>query len=328
MSISKKKLFQIVEAFRQTKIAVLGDLILDRYLFGSVERISPEAPVPVIKVEREEFRPGGAANVAQNISSLQASSLLIGICGEDAFGKELERLTGGEKFFLRKKGQATILKTRIMASRQQLLRIDRDYQLTADQKDLLEIISALKKFQPDAIVISDYAKGFVTGDLMLALLNYCRENKIDLFVDPKAPNYPLYRGVSALTPNRKETKEMLAKYNDLEHALKKIIKKYQTKYAVITLGEEGICGKQIGHRSYLLPAFSREVFDVTGAGDTVIAVFALALTVSGSLREALFLANLAASLVVGKVGTAAIDYREYLKRIELLKKDEFKLKHL
>jgi len=322
--IPPKRIDEICSRFGKKRILVYGDVILDRYIFGFVERISPEAPVPVVRVTREESRLGGAGNVAANIDRLGAEGLLMGVVGDDPFGAEALRLKVGNTYVRRDRLNATVVKTRIIAEKQQMVRLDREMPITFDSALEKEMKKTITGLNVDGIIVSDYAKGTVTEGIMQALKNRASKLKIPLWVDPKPGHAAFYRGVSGVTPNLKEAEEMLQKKLDSEGRLCRAVAALRNKlnvaHVVITRGSQGISAGERGGRVFHLPAFSREVFDVTGAGDTVTAVLTLALTAGASLREAVSMANAAASIVVETVGTGQVTVAELKARLKWLRK--------
>ncbi len=310
---------EICSRFSGRRVLVYGDVILDRYIFGRVERISPEAPVPVVSVELEESRLGGAGNVAANIDRLGANGVLLGVAGEDAFAAEIARLKTEGNRVVRDAHSRTIVKTRLVSQRQQIVRIDRDgrIRLEADVMERLRAVIAAERV--DGIIVSDYAKGTVNAEVMALLKARADTAGIPIVVDPKPSHFRLYRGVTGLTPNLKEAAEMAGRpiggEDDLAPALHRIRRRFGTRFTLITRGSGGISAAETGRRIFHLPAFSREVFDVTGAGDTVVAVLTLALAVGSELREAVALANAAASIVVERVGTSQVTPEELLERM-------------
>jgi D-beta-D-heptose 7-phosphate kinase/D-beta-D-heptose 1-phosphate adenosyltransferase len=298
---------------------VYGDVILDRYIFGQVERISPEAPVPVLKVSSEELRLGGAGNVAVNIDRLGADGLLLGVIGQDRFGAEIVRIKGSAAPLILDPQNKTIIKTRIISQRQQIVRVDREEKVVLHDALSERIAAAVAAARVDGIVVSDYGKGTVNGAIMELLKRKAADAGIPIVVDPKPPHFALYRGVTAITPNVKEAEEMVGRAivsdADAGLALKQIRRKYRTRFTLITRGSHGISAVSRGGKQFHLPAFSHEVFDVTGAGDTVVAVLTLALVAGASLREAVAMANAAASIVIEKVGTAHVSAEELKTRL-------------
>lgn len=321
--IPPKRIDEICSRFGKKKILVYGDVILDRYIFGFVERISPEAPVPVVRVTREESRLGGAGNVAANIDRLGAEGLLMGVVGDDPYGAEALRLKTGSSHVRLDRLNTTVVKTRVVAEKQQMVRLDREMPITFDESLEKEMTKTIAGLKVDGIIVSDYAKGTVTEGIMKALKNRALELKIHLVVDPKPGHAALYRGVSGITPNLREAEEMLQKKLDSEERLRRAVtvmrNRLNVDYVIITRGSQGISAGERGGRVFHLPAFSREVFDVTGAGDTVTAVLTLALTTGASLREAVSMANAAASIVVEKVGTGQVSVAELKTRLKWLR---------
>ncbi len=309
---------EICGRFAGKSILVYGDVILDRYIFGQVERISPEAPVPVLSVELEESRLGGAGNVAANIDRLGAQGLLLGVAGRDAYADEIARLKGEGDRVLRDAASRTIVKTRVIAQRQQVVRIDRDGLIRMEADVLERLGAAIAAAKADGIIVSDYAKGSVNAAVM-AMLRERAAAGIPIVVDPKPAHAALYEGVTGMTPNLKEAAELagrpVAGDAGLAWALGRIRRRFRSRFALITRGSQGISAAEQGRKMFHLPAYSREVFDVTGAGDTVVAVLTLALAAGADLREAVALANAAASVVVEKVGTSQVTREELLERM-------------
>jgi rfaE bifunctional protein kinase chain/domain len=319
-----KRINEICGRFAGKKILVYGDIILDRYIFGQVERISPEAPVPVLKVSSEELRLGGAGNVAANIDHLGASGLLLGVIGDDGLAAEIARLKTGADSVIRDPRNKTIVKTRIMSQRQQIVRVDREEKIVLGPVLFERIRGFIAGAGVDGIIVSDYAKGTVNGAVMDLLKSKAEAGGIPIVVDPKPPHFPLYRDVTAITPNLKEAEEMfgkgIASDDDAALALQRIRRKFRTRFTLITRGSHGISAAARGGKIFHLPAFSHEVFDVTGAGDTVVAVLTLALVSGATLREAVALANAAASIVVEKIGTSQVSPEELKSRLQYILK--------
>lgn len=316
------RIAEICSRFAGKKILVYGDVILDRYIFGQVERISPEAPVPVITVELEESRLGGAGNVAANIDSLGASGQLLGVTGRDGFAEEVARLKPTGNRVVRDAKNNTIVKTRVISQRQQIVRIDREGRILLGKAALKRIHSVIASAGFDGIIVSDYGKGTVNAEVMALLRARAVAGAIPIVVDPKPPHFDLYRGVTGVTPNLKEAEQMAGRTirsdADAARALNRIRRKYQTRFTLVTRGSQGISAAEKNRRMFHLPAFSREVFDVTGAGDTVVAVLTLALVAGADLREAVALANAAASIVVEKVGTSQVGLEELQDRLAFI----------
>ena len=301
---------------------VIGDLMLDRYLWGEVERISPEAPVPVVLLKQETECAGGAANVAANLASLGVKTRLVGYIGADDDGSRLKRAIhdiGVEtRGLLHSETHATIAKTRIIGGHQQMLRLDRESRAAYSGKDmqaLLRIVHQQLAEQPAVVVLSDYAKGVLTPQLCQAVIAEARRLGIPVLVDPKGRDYSKYAGATALTPNKREAAEACqvdARNNPaLLNAAVKLRGELGLDFLAVTRGEEGVTLIEQDHSRHI-PATAKQVFDVSGAGDTVIATLAAGLIAGLSRHEALHLANLAAGIVVGRVGTVAIKREELL----------------
>jgi len=323
--IKLKRVEEICAQFEKKRILVYGDVILDRYIFGSVNRISPEAPVPVVKVEKEEFRLGGAGNVAANIDKLGARGLLMGIAGEDIYAGKLLELKPVDNAITRAGVNQTLVKTRVISQRQQIVRIDREEPVRVTPGIETGIIRAVKELANDelhGIIVSDYAKGTLTREIMESLADQAQDRQIPIVVDPKPPNFPFYRGIDGITPNRREAETIVNKKietdDDAAAAVKLIRRKFKTKFSIITRGGKGITAGEAGKKIFHLPAFNHEVYDVTGAGDTVVSVLLLALVCGADLREAAALANGAASIVVEKVGTSQVTMDELCQRMKYL----------
>ena len=289
------RLEEILKQFKKQRILVVGDLMLDRFVWGKVSRISPEAPVPIVKMERESFSPGGAGNVAANITSLGAGAKIIGVIGDDSEGRVLKEILKNRQIkgpFLIDSSRPTITKTRIIATNQQLLRLDREeeYPLSRQCEKKIEKYLRENIRNASALLISDYGKGTITPFLLKKSIFLAKRYKKIITVDPKVEHFSLYREVSLLTPNRQEAalgiKEPQPKTQKEVTALgRKIKEKLKPQYLLITQGEEGMTifeKERIAH----IPAKTREVFDVTGAGDTVIGVATLALSAGATILEA------------------------------------------
>ncbi len=300
---------------------VIGDLMLDRYLWGKVERVSPEAPVPVVLLDKENCRPGGAANVAANIAGLGLTCRLLGYVGNDADGRQLiEAVTQtgvATQAIVSLPRRPTITKTRIVGGHQQMLRVDResDGPFDAEERQLLEqAIAKAMAEAPAVVVLSDYAKGVLHPDICQLVIGLAHKAGIPVLVDPKGRDYGKYRGATALTPNRRETSEACGGIADIDlllDAADRLRQKLGLNFLAVTRSEEGISLIEDGQRLQI-PAMAKQVFDVSGAGDTVIATLAAGLVAGLSHYDALHLANLAAGIVVGKVGTIAITAEELL----------------
>lgn len=310
------KLIKIIDNFKGKKIGVIGDVMLDHFIFGDVERISPEAPVPVVFVNKETFIPGGAANTASNIVALGGEVFVVGLIGPDEAGKqlilELKKRKINTDGLLVAKDRITIQKTRVVARNQQVVRVDReicgDINNLQENKEIDFISSCIKDW--DSLVISDYNKGFVTKRLAEKLIELANNHKKPIIADTKPCHLPYFKDITVLLPNRKEAVEM-AGTDDVKKAGKIIQKKINCS-VLIKQGAEGMTlfeDKKVSH----LPVKVKEVFDVVGAGDTVAAAISLSLPSGADLEESAVIANYAAGIVVGKIGTAVV-YPEELKK--------------
>jgi len=305
--------------FDQAAVLVVGDVMLDRYWHGATNRISPEAPVPVVKVEQIEDRPGGAANVALNVAALGAPAWLIGVTGQDEAADSLaERLhaVGVDARFQRIASQPTIVKLRVMSRHQQLLRLDFEEPFRTDEAALLAEVSALLD-KAKVLVLSDYGKGALKNHQ--ALIQAARARNIPVLADPKGKDFAIYRGASLITPNLAEFEVVVGRCSDEAELVAKGLKllaELELGALLVTRGEHGMTLLRQGFPALHLPARAREVFDVTGAGDTVISTLASALAAGVELPQAVALANLAAGIVVGKLGTASISAPELRRAVQ------------
>jgi len=317
---------KILSRFSKVKILVVGDIMMDRFIWGKVSRISPEAPVPVVAVEKETFLLGGAANVVNNINSLGGKVSLCGVVGDDEMGekiiKELTEMRIGLHGTFVEEGRQTTTKTRIIAHHQQLVRIDRetaDHPRISTSRILSEFLKKnIENF--DGIILSDYGKGLLTKELIRATIRRVREIKKFIMVDPKLKNFFYYKGATVVTPNVAEASAasgiLINDLSSLKRAGRRLLKKLGCDVLVITRGEEGIAIFEPHQEPFLVPTVAKEVYDVTGAGDTVIGTMALALGTGARVIEAAKLANYAAGIVVGKIGTATVNRTELIKVIK------------
>ena len=321
---------KILGNFRRCRILVVGDLMLDQYVYGKVSRISPEAPVPVVEVESESFFPGGAANVARNLRALGGQVELLGIVGDDLMGRELRRMMNKAGVdthgFLADKKRPTILKTRIIAIRQQVVRIDREDKRRATNGFHRRAINFLKREirSLDAVIFEDYGKGFVQQDFLDEMLGIAKKGGLLTFADPNAHHRLRFHGLTGITPNRKEAFWLagmadhagpageVLKDRPLMEVGKNLLRLTSVENVLITLGEHGMCLFREGDKPHHIPSVAREVFDVSGAGDTVISAFSLALSAGLDPASAAYVANQAAGLVVAKAGTATVSPAELL----------------
>ncbi len=312
----------LVERFAGRRVGVLGDLMLDRYLWGRVERISPEAPVPVVEIERESFTLGGAGNVAMNLRALGADPRLVGVVGRDAVGDELlaafrERGVdpGG---IVVDASRPTTVKTRVIAHSQQVVRYDRESRADVGGEALERVFDVMRRELPacDALVVSDYGKGVVHPETLSVALGLARAKGIPVCVDPKESHIDHYRGVSILTPNQHEAGWVQGRRIVDEASLREVGRGLQQRLeaeaVLVTRGAQGMTLFERGGRETHIPTAAREVFDVTGAGDTVVSVVALALAAGADFKTACFVSNHAAGIVIREVGTASCSPQQLL----------------
>ncbi len=329
---------EIIRNFSGKNILIVGDIILDRYIWGKVSRISPEAPVPVVEVTEENFLPGGSANVAANITSLGGKAYLVGVKGNDRAGEILVRLLDESGIItdgIFTDERPTTVKTRVIAHHQQVVRFDKESNLRLNSIIKKKIIDYIRKMVNndalDAVIISDYKKGVIDMELVKEILKLTRKKDIFVSVDPKPEHFPYYRGVSLITPNFREASEGSGiKIKDEESLIKagnKLLRSLKCDAVLITRGEEGMSlflredGRWKTKRNYFyIPARAKKVFDVTGAGDTVIATVTLAYVAGSDILEACEISNYAAGIVVGEVGTATVTQKELLETIKEAKK--------
>ena len=329
IKLSTHRVRHLLRNAASSRILVVGDVMLDQFIWGSVARISPEAPVPVLDFQRESFMPGGAANVARNLAAMTDSTEIFGAVGRDAAAGQLAEI-------LKKQGigcrgliacptRPTSVKTRIVAHQQQVVRIDRESRENLDGPLTRGLIARLKVEIPqaDAVIVGDYGKGVVTQSLLNQVKALCRKSGVWLSFDPKPVHDLDLGGLSLITPNRKETFELANLTDDTRNAnpladknlmlaADQLLKEIRPAVLLITLGELGMLLCQRDRKPFHIPTLAQEVFDVSGAGDTVIATFTLAIAAGASPTEAAILSNHAAGIVVGKVGTATASVEELL----------------
>jgi D-beta-D-heptose 7-phosphate kinase/D-beta-D-heptose 1-phosphate adenosyltransferase len=308
---------RIIRRFGKKRVLVLGDLMLDRYIWGDVSRISPEAPVPVVEVRSDSLQLGGAGNVAHNIESLGAAPLLAGVVGDDAEGRWIKsRMPAKSKGILVDRRRPTIVKTRIVAHHQQIARVDLERKGALAEGLIASLAKFVREADYDGLLISDYNKGIVNPDLMADVLAAAGERKSPVFVDPKVENFRLFSPVTLITPNHFEAEKVVGHPcrtdAEVDRAGAEIMALISCRYLIIKRGEQGMTVFQQGKKPIHIPTVAREVFDVTGAGDTVIAAAALALLAGGTIEQAATIATAAAGIVVGKIGTAAATPEELL----------------
>jgi len=306
----------LLDKFAKTKVLVVGDIMLDRYWWGTVRRISPEAPVPVVDLQKSTFAPGGAANVALNIAGLGATACFVGIIGTDIEGDTvvdlLENANVSCRSLVRVADRSTSVKTRIVAHSQQVVRVDQETTSDFSDEDHQAVWEGIAELLPDAdaVVISDYAKGLLSPSLLFRLIDTAHSYKKVVLVDPKGKNYARYSGASLLTPNRREAAEACNLDENMpdivEIAGKQLLNELDVETVLITEGEAGMTLFQREKKPTHLTAAAKQIYDVTGAGDTVIASLGVALGAGLDFVKAAGIANLAAGLVVEQVGTTAI----------------------
>lgn len=323
----KERLKEILDSFKDKKILVLGDLILDEYNIGKVTRISPEAPVPIVEIEHRFFVPGGAANTAASITALGGQCQLVGIIGEDELGgfllSELLKRGINTSGVIVDPSRPTTCKTRIIAHTQQVVRIDRENRKPIEGEILDKVKVMLKNFLSEphlTIIASDYNKGFFHSEVVEYLLERSRETRSILLVDPKPQNIRLFKGCHLLCPNEKEARYAVGDATEsltLDEVGAQLLCKSRAKYVLITQGERGMTLYGQNQKIHI-PALTTEVHDVTGAGDTVMATLALGLSAKASLKEAMEVASIAAAVVVRKLGTAQPSPQEMLQIVEEL----------
>jgi rfaE bifunctional protein kinase chain/domain len=314
---------KLIQRFPELKILVLGDYMLDQFIWGRVDRISPEAPVPIVDVERESFSLGGAGNVVQNLQAMGAQTIPLGVLGDDDAGNKMldlfrERKANTESLF--RMDRATTVKTRILAHHQQVVRVDRELKSHIDDANRSRLASRFLEILHvvDGVIISDYAKGTITPTLLEEILPVARKQNKLVCVDPKVRFFSSYTPVTILTPNVAEASSVLGypiqTDAELSEAGKRILKTIECQALLITRGDKGMALFHDGQMT-LVPARAREVYDVTGAGDTVIAVLCLALAAGVELLDAVKITNVAAGIVVGKIGTGTVSPQELLAEL-------------
>ena len=325
--LSRNRAAEILKRARDCRVVVLGDVMLDEFIWGDVTRISPEAPVPVVNIKRESMHLGGAANVLANITALGASGNVIGVVGRDAAAEKIReslRKDGGvqtDDMLIADDKRPTTIKTRIIAHNQMVVRADREHRGAVNGNVEAQLVETAKRAIADAdsFVISDYDKGVITPRMLSEVLPAAYD-KMPVLIDPKIRNFDSYRPATLLTPNHHEALRVTNLEEDsdetLSSAARSIRKRLACDAVLITRGEHGMMLLEGENDPVFVKTAAREVFDVTGAGDTVIATLAVALAVGASMTEAAVLANHAAGIVVGKLGTATADAKEIIQSFE------------
>ena len=325
ISFTPEKLHARLAAMQGKRIAVLGDFMLDRYLWGSVTRISPEAPVPVVEIDNETEHLGGGANVANNIAALGARPLPIGVIGKDGSGERLSELVRNAGFpdegIFIDPDRPTTIKTRVIAHDQHVVRTDRESRQDLAPAMQEKLLQHLEKILPalEAILIEDYNKGVICQPFLSRVIALAQSRRCLITVDPKFNHFFEYQNVTVFKPNRKEAEEVigmkLATANDLERAGKILLQRLQCEHVLITLGERGMALFSQDGSHQVISTRAHHVHDVSGAGDTVIATLTVALAAGADILEAAHLANYAAGVVVGEVGAVPIDQQKLVEAI-------------
>ncbi len=325
--------FGYLERFPSLKILVVGDIMLDEYIWGSVGRISPEAPVPVVAVTKDTRAPGGAANVAFNIAGLKANVQIAGLIGADAAGRDVVRLLVrariGTAGLVADTRRPTTVKTRVIAHSQQVVRVDREMKEPPDRRTQdafrRRVLSVVRDV--DGVVLSDYRKGALFQELVEDVVSSANRRGIFVVADPKRSDFTFYRGCTLITPNKAETEAALggrelSGERDIWEGGRALLRRSRAKAILITRGEAGMSLVERGKPTFFhIPAVARQVFDVTGAGDTVIGTVAAGMGAGAPLRDAALLANIAAGVVVGEVGTSPITYEKLSRALRLWERE-------
>jgi rfaE bifunctional protein kinase chain/domain len=325
ITFSAKRLNTLKAKFKELKIAVIGDMMLDCYFRGEVKRISPEAPVPVVEVENEFFRFGGAANVALNLIKLGGNPIAVGVIGDDNYGSIFSSLlaeTGIKNDgIIIDKSRPTTAKTRVIADSQHVVRIDKESKAYIDksiQNKILKFIDSQIK-SLDGIILQDYNKGVLTPSIIDKIISIANKNHVLITVDPKFNNFFLYKNVTVFKPNRKEAEDVLGikikSDEDISSAGEKLLERLNAKYVLLTLGEGGIAIFEKNKELKRMPTHARKVADVSGAGDTVISTLTMALAAGANIIEASYLANYAGGLVCEEVGIVPIEAQKLFSTV-------------
>ncbi len=325
VDISNKRLNELKKGFDGKRIAVIGDMMLDGYFWGDVKRISPEAPVPVLEVEDEFFRFGGAANVALNIFTLGGIPVPVGVIGNDSYGSIFSSLIKEKNIedagIIIDNERPTTTKTRVIANSQHVVRIDKESKAyisnKIESKISFYIESVINKL--DGIILQDYNKGILTPSLISKIISLANKKNILITVDPKFDNFFEYKNVTVFKPNRKETETVLGirikNDKDISSAGRNLLHKLNSEYVLLTLGEAGIAVFEKGDKERRMPTKARKVADVSGAGDTVISTLTIGLAAGANIYEACFLANYAAGIVCGEVGIVPIEKEKLFETV-------------
>ncbi|PYJ42583.1 MAG: hypothetical protein DME86_05155 [Verrucomicrobia bacterium] len=331
--MTSERLLEILDRASTQRVVVIGDLMLDEFVWGKVGRISPEAPVPVVEVSGESFYPGGAANVARNLREFTNRVGVVGMIGRDHSGETLRQLLTEQKIDTARcpisDDCPTIVKTRIIARQQQVVRVDREKIITPTAEQIASVVESIKATlsEIDAIIFEDYGKGFLAPELVSRIVQLARDQKKIVAADPNPRHNIAWHGLSVVKPNRSEAfyaagipwtepTDSVADDEPLQKVGAALMERWDTQLLLITLGEQGMMLFQRGQTPHHVPTKARQVFDVSGAGDTAIALFTLALTASATPFEAADIANHGSAVVVGKLGTATVSREELLQNFE------------
>jgi D-glycero-beta-D-manno-heptose-7-phosphate kinase len=322
-------LTQYLKKFPSSKIVVVGDVMLDDYLWGRVSRISPEAPVPIVEVGDESFRLGGAANVAHNIAALDGAATICGVVGDDDTGRQLASLLAERGIdttgLVTDASRPTTIKTRVIAHQQQMVRVDREVRTPIDAGVQRRVLSSVERCVKEiqCLVISDYAKGVITEGLAKDLVQLARRHGVKVIADPKVTNFDYMAGATVATPNHLEAMQIAGRHqvsaDDFTAMGQHLLERFKGEALLITRGEEGMSLFERDGRVTAIPTFARQVYDVTGAGDTVAAALAMGLAAGAPMVESARLANIAAGVVVGIVGTATLGRLELQHAIDRMR---------
>ena len=313
------------------KIFCLGDLMLDNYVIGNTNRISPEGPIPILDIKKEVKMLGGVGNVVRNLSTFATQTSLVTLVGNDEIGKEVEKKLNKiniKKNVIKDKNRPTITKTRFIANNQQILRVDKEKVQNIDKILERKIYDFSKKHikKSSAVIVSDYNKGLITSELLIKIIKFSKINKKPVIIDPKGNNFEKYKGATIITPNIKELESVLKKKlnneNEIVNAAKHLISKYNFEYLLVTLGKKGMILVSKKEGIIRLSAEAKEVFDVSGAGDTVVSFIAAGLAKSLKINDVIKIANIAAGIVVNKTGTSVAHLSEMLISVN---KDDYHL---
>jgi D-beta-D-heptose 7-phosphate kinase/D-beta-D-heptose 1-phosphate adenosyltransferase len=318
--LTRDRVLHFIQRMKSSRVVVIGDIMLDRYLIGDTERLSPEAPVPVVTVQQRHAALGGAANVAANVAAMGAKCLLVGAVGDDADGatirQELAVARLEDRQVITIAGRPTTSKTRIIARSQQIVRIDDEVDTLVDGADLSRLITAAREAlaDADALLLEDYNKGALPPDLILAVMEIAKRRGIPVVVDPKYRQFFQYAGATVFKPNRRELESALGAAVDLQNgnALPQVLTRLKVDNLLVTLGADGMVLVTKDGMLTQIPSIARQIYDVSGAGDTVTAWLGTALAAGASVQEAAQLANYAAGVEVGKAGVATVSPEEVL----------------